>query len=64
MPPVIAKYQSIVAPLDAVAESIAVFPLHIVALLSEVIEGNGLTETITALLDELKHPVVKFLAST
>ena len=64
VPPVSVEYQSIVAPLDAVAVIVAVFPLHIVVLPTEVTEGNGLTVTMTALLDEFKHPVDVFLAST
>ena len=40
VPPVAAKYQSIVTPDDAVAEIVAVFPSHIVVLFVDIIEGN------------------------
>ena len=63
VPPVCIEYQSILAPVDAVAEIVAVFPLHIVALFVDITVGNKLTVTVTALLDALKHPVDIFLAS-
>ena len=63
VPPVCVEYQSIEAPLDGVAETVAVFPLQIVALFVEVTDGKVLTVTMTALLELLTHPVDVFLAS-
>ena len=63
VPPFCVGYQSIVASDDAVEEIVAVFPLHIVVLFVDITVGNGLTVTVTALLDMFKHPVDIFLAS-
>jgi hypothetical protein len=63
VPPVKAEYQSIVAPVDAVAVTVEVLPLQIVLLLVDVIVGTGLTVTMTAVLELLRQPIVIFLAS-
>ena len=63
VPPFCVGYQSIVPPIEAVAEIVEVFPLQIVALFVEVTDGKVLTVTMTALLELLTHPVDVFLAS-
>ena len=63
VPPVCIEYQSIVASDDAVAEIVAVFPLQIVELPTEVTVGKAMTVAMTALRDGLKHPEDIFLAS-
>jgi hypothetical protein len=63
VPPVKAEYQSIVAPVDAVADIVAELPLQIVLLLVDVTVGKGLTATMTAVRELLIHPVGIFLGS-
>jgi len=62
LPPEVAAYQSMVAPVLAVAASTTVPVPHLEPSVVDATVGTSFTVAVTAVLVADKHPVVEFLA--